>query len=376
MMQNLYAKATDVDGTGTQRHLSTDNQQAVPRTEVPGAEVPDISSSLSNKGPPSGMVGQTASRSSSEVIPKMSDLVVSTATSPCDVSVGAVSAELDEMEIDGVAGARADNNKFWNESLPPREEIPSLNPTHSYPTPQSNPPETPIPEKRRIEYSKNFPSKTVQREVLSSCSPASPTDGSAGANIGSASEASKSVSTGYKHPSVEDDMGDEEMESILEDAYKFLKYRSVLPNSNSETEPSTPRVRESPEDSHPGDEYVTDTAVSELARASVLSPSSPANEASPAPRQTDDHVGVAGNSKNRKRKRTPETDDPTARRASQNSTLSNGSIQAAALQSSLLVADDEDLAISDALSSLGSSSAGSPLLEPDHSPTPEPTPWT
>jgi hypothetical protein len=87
--------------------------------------------------------------------------------------------------------------------------------------------------------------------------------------------------------------------------------------------------------------------------------------------QTDDDVGVGRYSKNRKRKRTREAGHPTARKASHDST-SNGSIQASVSQSSLL-ADDEDLVVSDDLSSLGSSPAGSPLLKPaDHSASPEP----
>lgn len=400
IMQNSHVKEADADGTGRQRHISTDNQQAFPQTAVPGVKVSDISSSLYNKGPSSGMVSQTASRSSSEDIPESLDLGVSTAASSCDVPVGAMSAQSDEMEIDGVAEAHADNNKSWNESLPAREETPILNPTHSYPTPQSNPPETPIPAKGRIEYSATFsPSKMTQPEVLSPCSSASPTDSSACANMGSASDASKSASTGLNHPSfedhsngsrlqnfhpdperdhnpafaAEDDLGDEEIKSILEDAYEFLQDSSDMPNVNSEIQPRAPAgVEESPEDSHPGDGYVTDAADSEIALASGLPPSYPDNVLSPASRQMDDDIGAGGYSKSRKRKHTPETDDPAARRASHSSTLPTGGIQAAS-QSSLR-ADDEDLAVCDDLSSFSSSSE-SPLHEPaDHSLTHEPSP--
>ncbi|KAJ5288108.1 hypothetical protein N7478_003794 [Penicillium angulare] len=106
---------------------------------------------------------------------------------------------------------------------------------------------------------------------------------------------------------------------------------------------------------------VSHATVSELALASASSASSPANVLSPVSRQADDDVG-SGHSKNRKRKRTADVDDPTARTASQNATSPYDRIQAAASQLSLL-ADDEDLVVSDDLSSL-SSTPGSPLLEP------------
>jgi hypothetical protein len=207
--------------------------------------------------------------------------------------------------------------------------------------------------------------------------------------MGTTSDTSSSISTGTNHLSsdtqldidpdperdhdpmcTEDDLGDEEMESILGDAYEFLKGSSDKPSLDSETEPkNSARARESPKNTYPGD-----AAVSELALPSDLSPSCTANVPSPASRQTDDDIGVGGYSNSRKRKRTQEADDPTARRASHDSTSSNGSIQASASQSSLL-ADDEDLVVSDDLSSLGSSPAGSPLLEPAvHSATPEPSP--
>jgi hypothetical protein len=165
----------------------------------------------------------------------------------------------------------------------------------------------------------------------------------------------------------EDDLGDEEMESILEDAYEFLKDSSDKPSVDSETElKNSTRARELPKDTHSAE-----GAVSELALPSDLSPTCTANVPSPASRQTDG-VGVNRYRKNRKRKHTQEADDPTAREASHDSMSSSESIQASASQSSVLP-DDEVLVLSDDRTSLGSSPAGSPFLEPAiHSATPEP----
>ncbi|KAJ5485321.1 hypothetical protein N7539_005309 [Penicillium diatomitis] len=81
--------------------------------------------------------------------------------------------------------------------------------------------------------------------------------------MGSATDISKSASTGLNHPSfedplngsrlqnfhpdperdhnpafiAEDDLGDEEMKSILEDAYEFLQDSSDILNVNSEIQP-------------------------------------------------------------------------------------------------------------------------------------------
>ncbi|KAJ6016369.1 hypothetical protein N7540_010960 [Penicillium herquei] len=365
--QTSHPKATAVDGFGRRCHMSIEREQVVPKT---------------------------TSKSTSEDSPEWSDVGVSTATSPGDDSVGAVSEELDEMEIDGPAGAFTESNKSWNDFSRAREETSILNPTHSYPTPGSDSPATPIPAEECIESHASFsPSETAKQEFILPCSPASPADNSACGNTGSAPNASNLASTGQNRPSfgvlqdcypdlerdhnstfaTEDDLGDKEIESILEDAYEFLKDSSDIPNLNSATEPKTPaRAGESPEDSQLEDGPATDAAVSELALASVVPPTCSTNIISPASCQTDDDVGV-GYSKNRKRKRTPEADDPETRRASPNSTLPNGSIQATASQSSLLV-DDEDLVVSDDLSSL-SSCPGSPPPEPaDYTATQEPSP--
>ncbi|KAJ5259344.1 hypothetical protein N7478_012325 [Penicillium angulare] len=368
--QNLHSKGAEADGVEIQRHIITENQQAIP---------------------------QTAPRSPDS--PKSSDFIVSTPTSPCDVPPGPVSQEPDEMEIDWAAGSPADNGRSRNESTP-APETPFLSPTNSYPTPGSNPPATPIPEKERINYPVNLsPSKTGAPGVLFPCSQASLTDFSASADIGKVPNALKPASTGrnqgvlvnssrlfpdvehYPDPmstfTTEDNLGDEEMETILGGVDQFLRSSTDMPNMTLETEPKIPaQVGESSGDPHPRDGCVTESAVShatvsELALASASSASSPANVLSPVSRQANDDVG-SGHSKNRKRKRTADVDDPTARNASHNATSPYDSIQAAASKSSLLA--DEDLVVSDDLSSL-SSTPGSPLLEPaDPSATQEPSP--
>lgn len=332
--QKLHSKGTEADGVEIRRHVITENQQAIP---------------------------QTAPRSPDS--PKWSDPIVSTPASPWDVSPGPVSQESDKMEIDGAAGSPADSGRSWNESTP-APETPFLNPTISYPTPGSNPPATPIPEKERIDYTIAFsPSKT----------------GAAGVPVNSSRFYPDVVNDHdpMSTSTTEDDLGDEEMESILEDVDQFLRNSTDMPNMTLETELQIPaRVGESSGDPHPGDGYVTESAVSDstvsnLALASASSASSTANVLSPISFQTNDDVG-SGYSKNRKRKRTAEVDDPTARRTSHNANSPCDSIQAVASQSSLL-ADNEDLVVSDDLSSL-SSTPGSPLEPADPSATQEPSP--
>jgi hypothetical protein len=130
----------------------------------------------------------------------------------------------------------------------------------------------------------------------------------------------------------ENDVGDEEMESILEDAYEFLQDHPDTPHINSEFQPEVSKagVGDSSEVSRPGDESVSDVDEPGLALEPVLSPFSPDDVVSPASDQMDDDVGVGGHSKSRKRKHTLEADDPTARRATRKPTLPNGSIQTAA----------------------------------------------
>jgi hypothetical protein len=419
-IENSLIKANEAKGAGTPHHLNTDQRGARQR-EAHDLTARGINTTSTTIEPCPRYLDNSMARPAYDSAGQ-SIMELSPAASHCVPHVEAVLAETDEIEIDGIGGGWHEVDHIPdNGSSPSRERTPVLHPTHSYPTPQSNPPGTPTLANEKIKRSAVITSSnTACLEFLSPCpsklhciddhsfSPmsdehssdpptvASPTHGVThptsgcmkpvpAGRAGSFSQApldrshkmfgpkfensgrgTERVHEPMSASALEDDFGDKEIESTIVHMHEFLQDTSDMPGDSRASPTETSGAGTSPEDTTLDDDLID---AEESGPASCSSPSSSTSHQTDNVRERYRYIN------SRKRKHTTEDDEVTVEegRHSLGSLFDDSTRKSPSCAPS--PANNEDLDAQSHLP-LSSPSPESPLCEDaDDTETREPRPW-